>query len=141
MDFKHEGESLPAGTQYLELVDSLIDVFKEKNISHVEVVFMDYKLDGMGKRIVEDGQHVIQIRPIGIKAINDQVREELKVAYNPKTLFSLLVLWIDRSVGKLGTLSLHPDIPGMPERKEGELQQWEQEATAYYLQRRVPKKT
>jgi hypothetical protein len=50
MDFADEGKVQPAGTQYLGLIDSLIDLLKNKDVSDVEVVFISYKLDSKGER-------------------------------------------------------------------------------------------
>jgi hypothetical protein len=78
MKFAHEGKAQPAGTQFLGLVDSLIDLFKQPGISEVDVVFINYKVDAKGERIVEGGMNVEEIRAVGIRAINKEVQEELR---------------------------------------------------------------
>jgi hypothetical protein len=141
MGFADEGKVQPAGTQYLGLIDSLIDLFKNKDVSDVEVVFISYKLDAGGEKIVEDGQHVVEIRPIGIRAINAEVREELRKQYDLAPMMSLMVLWLRRNVGKegrLGTLSFKPVAPGKTQPEKGDFDPWEKKAISFYLHRRCP---
>jgi hypothetical protein len=140
VSFEDEGKVQPAGTQYLGLIDSLIDLFKDRSASDVEVVFIQYKLVN-GEKVVEDGQHVVEIRPIGIRAIVPEVREELRKQYDSAPLVSLMVLWMRRNVGKegkMGVLAFHPVAPGERARQEHEYKPWESKAISWYLQRRCP---
>lgn len=144
MDEFADGKVQPAGTQYLGLIDSLIDLFKNPDVSDVEVVFISYKLDSKGERIVEDNQHVVEIRPIGIRGIGDQVKQELRKQYELAPLMSLMVLWLNPKVGKegkLGTMSFKPVPPGKNAPAKGDFDSWEKKAIGFYLQRRSPKKT
>lgn len=141
MNLADEGKVQPAGTQYLGLIDSLIDLFKSKEATDVEVVFISYKLDAKGEKIVEDNQNVVEIRPIGIRAINAEVREELRKQYESAPLMSLMVLWLRRNVGKegrLGILSFKPAAPGKTKPEKEDHDPWEKKAISFYLHRRCP---
>jgi hypothetical protein len=136
VQFGDEGKVQPAGTQYLGLIDSLIDLFENPEVSDVVVVFISFKLDDEGERIVRDGQNVAQIRPIGIYSIDDDVKAELKKQHDVAPLLSLLVLWRRRNAtqtdpeGKLGILQFRP--VGLA---ENDYEPWEREAISYYLHR------
>jgi hypothetical protein len=85
--------------------------------------------------------HVVEIRPIGIRAIVPEVREELRKQYDSAPLVSLMVLWMRRSVGKegkMGVLAFHPVAPGEKAPQEHEYKPWESKAISWYLQRRCP---
>jgi hypothetical protein len=140
MKFEDEGKLQPAGTQFLGLIDSLIDIFKEPGVSDVEVHFTALKLDEKGERIVEDGQNVAQTRLIGIRAINDEVKEELRNAYEVEPLISLMVLWMrSASTGrKMGMLKFQPVQPGKPAPKDADYEPWEKLAISDYVRRRIP---
>src|ERR1035438_6283432 len=127
MKFPDEGKMQPAGTQFLGLIDSLIDIFKEPGVSNVEVHFTALKLDEKGERIVEDGQNVAQTRLIGIRAINDEVKEELRKAYEVEPLISLMVLWMRSAPEgrKMGMLKFQPVQPGKPVPKDADYETWE----------------
>ena len=141
MKFADEGKIQPSGTQFLGLIDSLIDIFKEPGISDVEVHFTALKLDDKGERIVEDGQHVAQTRLIGIRAINDEVKEKLREVYEaPEPLISLMVLWMRSAATgkKMGMLKFHPVRPGQPTPKKADYETWEKLAISDYVRRRIP---
>src|SRR5262244_937700 len=94
MTTKKDGMPQPAGAQFLGLVDSLFDLFNETSISNIEVVFISYKLDSKGEKIVEDSHYVGQIRFLGVKNISKEVREELRKQCHTAPLLSLMVLCI-----------------------------------------------
>jgi hypothetical protein len=130
----------PPGTQFLGLFDSLIDIFKEPGISDVEVHFTALKLDDKGDRIVEGGQRVAQTRLIGIRAINDEMKDELRKAYEAAPLISLMVLWMRSAATgkKMGMLKFQPVPPGQPAPKEADYETWEKLAISDYVRRRIP---
>jgi hypothetical protein len=135
MKFADEGKPQPAGTQFLGLVDSLIDLFKEPGVENVEVIFVNYTLDEKGERVVEDNQHVVEFHAMHIRGIGPEVQAELKKSYAKDLLVSLLVLWQPPAKpGKLGTLKFHPVVPGKP-IEAGRFEMWEQEVIAGYMQR------
>jgi hypothetical protein len=141
MKFSDEGERLPAGTQFLALIDSLIDIFREPGVSDVEVHFTALKLDEKGERIVEDGQNIAQTHLIGVSAINDAAKEKLRAVYEARApLLSLMVLWMHSSPTgrKMGMLKFHPVPPGQPVPKKGDYEIWEKRAISDYVRRRIP---
>jgi hypothetical protein len=135
MRFENEGKAQPAGTQFLGLVDSLIDLFKEPNISEVEVVFVSYKLDAKGNKIVEDNQHVAEIRWLGLNSIGEENREKLRGEYDKAPMLSLMVLWLRPSAERLGVANFPPIIPGQPLPQKGAYTQWEKTSIAAYMRR------
>jgi hypothetical protein len=142
MKFADEGKLQPAGTQFLGLIDSLIDIFKEPEVSDVEVVFTSLKVDEKGEAIVEDGQNIAEIRPIGIRLLNDVVKEELRKAYEARPLRSLLVLWMRRdgpNKRKMGKLKFQPVEPGKLPPKTVIDEPQDKVAISDYLRRRVSK--
>jgi hypothetical protein len=140
MRFADEGKLQPAGTQFLGLIDSLIDIFKEPGVSDVEVHFTALKRDDKGEQVVEDGQNVAQTRLIGIRAINDEVKEELRKAYEVEPLISLMVLWMHSAPRgrKMGMLKFQPVQPGKPARKDADYEPWDKLAISDYVRRRIP---
>src|ERR1019366_7156257 len=75
--------------------------------------------------------HVVEIRPIVIRAIVPEVREELRKQHDSAPLVSLMVLWMRRSVGKegkMGVLAFHPVAPGEKAPQEHEYKPWESKA-------------
>jgi hypothetical protein len=135
MKFANEGMRQPAGTQFLGVVDSLIDLFKEPSISGVEVIFISYKLDEKGEKVVADNQQVAEIRAVGITGIGPQTQETLREQYDKSPMLSLMVLWRRPSAEKLGILKFQPIIPGQPFPRKAEYEQWEQAAIAAYIHR------
>jgi hypothetical protein len=134
-------EVQPAGAQYLGLVDALIDLFESREATDVEVVFINYKIDTTGEKIMEDDHYVVAIRPILIQAINAEVREELRKQYELVPLMSLMVLWLRRNVdkeGKLGVLSFKRVARGKGKPGNEDYDPWEMEAISLYLHRRCP---
>ena len=81
---------LPPETLFPKLIDSLRDVFAKPDVERVEVFFINYKLDEKGKRVVEDNQHVAEIRPVGISGLSDETKEVLKQQFDwrPSCLYS-----------------------------------------------------
>jgi hypothetical protein len=140
MKFSDEGEILPAGTQFLGLIDSLIDIFREPGVSDVEVHFTSLKVDDKGERIVEDGQNVAQTRLIGVRAINDGAKEELRRAYESQPLISLMVFWMRAAPTgkKMGMLKFQPVQPGKPAPTDADYETWEKLAISDYVRRRIP---
>jgi hypothetical protein len=142
MTFQDEGKPQPAGTQFLGLISSLIDIFREPGVSDVEVMFTTLKADEKGEHIVEEGQKLAQTQYLGIKGLNDQVKEKLRSMYEAPSggLISLMVLWM-RSDGKggkkLGIQKFAPIKPGPHMPKPGEYESWEKEAISDYVRRRV----
>lgn len=130
---KRNGPFSP-GTQFASLMNSLIDLFKDPSVSDVEVVFISFKLDGMGERVVEDNQHVAQIRAVGITGISDEMEDTLKEQYEMSPLISLLVLWTRPSTEKLGILKFYPVTPDNPDPTPN-YEDWEKRAISAYMVR------
>jgi hypothetical protein len=130
MRFENDGRVQPAGTQFLGLIDSLIDIVKEPGVSDVEVMFTSLKVDGEGKRIVEAGQNVADTRYIGIKGLNDETKDKLREMYQASPLVSLMVLW--KSDGKprkkIGMLKFQSFQPGHKAPTDLEYEKYEKQA-------------
>ncbi len=137
MNLADEGKVQPAGTQFLALVDSLIDMFQKPGISHVEVIFVHYKLDGKGEKILENGKHVASINALAITGISPEIREEIRKNSEDPSLMSQMILYRDAAKpGGPGILKFRPVGPGhlSPAKYEA----WEIEALRNYAQRNKP---
>jgi hypothetical protein len=125
---------LPPETLFPKLIDSLRDVFAKPDVERVEVFFINYKLDEKGERVVENNQHVAQIRPVGISGLSDETEEVLKQQFGSAPVLSLLVLWSRPRVEKLGILKFWRANPEHP-IPETDHEEWEQTAIRDYLDR------
>ena len=117
-----------------KLIDSLREVFTKPDVERVEVFFIGYKLDEKGERVVEDNQHVAQIRPVGISGLSDETEQVLKQQFDLAPIFSLLVLWSRPRGEKLGILKFWPANSEDPVPKTDYLE-WEQVAIRDYMDR------
>jgi hypothetical protein len=137
MNLADEGKVQPAGTQFLALVDSLIDLFQKPGISHVEVVFVHYKLDAKGEKVLENNKHVASIDALAITGISLEIREEIRKKSEDPSLISQMVLYRDAAKpGGPGVLKFRPVGPGQPSTAQYEA--WEIEALLSYAQRNNP---
>lgn len=124
----------PPENLFAKLLDSLREVFLKPEVEHVEVDFIHYKMDGKGEKVVEDGHHIAQIRPVGISGLDEEVEGVLREQFAMGPNLSLLILWSRPRVEKLGILkfcranSEHP-IP------ETDYEAWEQLAIRAYMDR------
>jgi hypothetical protein len=125
----------PPGTQFSSLMNSLADLFRDPTVSDVEVVFIGFKLDHMGEKIVEDNQNIAQIRAIGITGISDETQEALREQYEMAPLISLLALWTRQSTQKLGILKFYSVTPDNPHPKSPHYDAWEKKAIRAYIDR------
>jgi hypothetical protein len=127
-------EPSPAGTQFSSLMNSLNDIFKDPSVSDVAVIFISLKLDDLGEKVVEDNQHVAQIRVVGVNGISEEIQESLRQQYETSPLISLLVLWTRRSPQKLGILKFCPVTPDNPDPTP-DYEDWEKRAVSAYMER------
>jgi hypothetical protein len=135
MKFADEGNPQPAGTQFLGLMDSLIDLFNNPDISHVEVVFVSYKLDEKGEHIQKDGKYIAEIHAIAITGISPKIKEELRKHSETDALFSQMILYCDASRPKgMGILKFRSLAPGTEQGYE----EWEMKAILNYRDRNGP---
>lgn len=127
-------EPSPPGTQFSSLMNSLADLFRDHNVSDVEVIFISLKLDDMGEKVVEDNQHIAQIRAVGINGMSDETQDALREQYEMFPLISLMVLWTRRSTQKLGILKFYPITPDNP-YPAPDYEDWEKRAIGAYMGR------
>jgi hypothetical protein len=127
-------EPSPPGTQFSSLMNSLADLFRDHNVSDVEVIFISLKLDDMGEKVVEDNQHIAQIRAVGINGMSDETHDALREQYEMFPLISLMVLWTRRSTQKLGILKFYPITPDNP-YPAPDYEDWEKRAIGAYMGR------
>jgi len=136
-ELKKRSEVFPADTKLQKLLESLTDLFTESEVSNVEVAFISYKLDTSGEKVVEENQHVAQIRAVGITGIDQETQEVLKEQYEMAPLISILILWMRPSSEKLGILQFRAVTPDEPTPKAGEYQDWEKQAISAYIDRNL----
>jgi hypothetical protein len=133
MKLAEEGKVQPAGTHFLGLVDSLIDLFNQPGISHVEVIFVHFKLDAKGEKIVENKMNVAEINAMAITGISPEIQEELRKKSEQPMLISQMILWRDAAnPGGLGIAKFR----SVEAKKEYE--DWEKNAILSYYDRNKP---
>jgi hypothetical protein len=126
---------LPPETLFPKLIDSLREVFAKPDVERVEVLFIGYKLDQKGERVVADNQHIAQITPVGISGLSDETEGTLKHQFDLSSpALSLLVLWSRPRVEKLGVLKFWRANPESPVPKT-DYEEWEQIAIRDYIDR------
>jgi len=123
------------GTHFSALVESLDRVWTDSRRANVEVVFISFKLDDNGERIVDDGQNVAEIRAYGIHELDDETRHLLKNEFDKFSLLSMLILWTRYGAGKLGILKFQPVREGEPIPEQATYEEWEGKAIIAYLDR------
>jgi hypothetical protein len=113
MNLADEGKVQPAGTHFLGLIDSLIDLFNKPGISHVEVVFAHFKVNAKGEKILENKKNVAEIRAVAITGISPEIQEELRKKSEQPMLISQMILYRDAAnPGGPGILKFRPVTPG-----------------------------
>jgi hypothetical protein len=60
----------PAGTAFLALIDALIDLTKDPNVSNIEVGMGGYEVDEQGKDKLMDGQLSVALRGVVARGMN-----------------------------------------------------------------------
>jgi hypothetical protein len=66
----------PAGTMFLGLVDELMDLVKNADVSRIEVVMAGYELDRDGEKKLINGKHSIAQRAFKIRGMNKDVQRK-----------------------------------------------------------------
>lgn len=130
------GEVHPAGTEFLGLIDALIDLTKDPNVSNIEVVMGSYEGDEQGKDKLIDGQLSVALRSFIVRGMNKDVQEQLRKQIEAGPLSYLMILWTDRSAKGLGILTFDPETK---QRKPGVagLDKVQKSAVSDYLQRQT----
>jgi hypothetical protein len=132
----------PAGTAFLGLVEALIDLQNDPDVSNIEVVMGSYEVDEQGKDKLIDGQLSVEMRPMIVRGMNKDVQEELRKQIDARPLSYLMILWTERSSkGPLGMMLFDP-VTKQEKQKPGGiagLDKVEKSAIADYLQRAVKK--
>lgn len=128
----------PAGTAFLGLIEALIDLKNDPNVSNIEVVMGSYEVDEQGKDKLVDGQLSVEMCSMIVKGMNKDVQEQLRKEIDARPLAYLLILWTDRSArGPLGIMIFDPVTKQQAQKQGGMagLDKVEKSAIASYLQR------
>jgi hypothetical protein len=123
------------GTAFAALLEDLARLSDDPKCANLEVTFLSKKLDEDGHKVVHDGAHVAEIRPIGIRVFDEESRAFLKQEFERFPVLSILVLWTRYGAGKLGILQLRPIHADEDTPVTGEYEEWEGRAIAAYLDR------
>jgi len=127
----------PAGTAFLALIEALIDLKNDPNVSNIEVVMGSYEVDEHGKDKLVDGQLSVALRSMIVRGMNQDVREELRKQVEVGPLAYLMILWTDQS-GKESPLGIMTFDPVTKQQNHGGvagLDKVQKSAIADYLQR------
>jgi hypothetical protein len=132
----------PEGTVFLGLIEALIDLKNDRNVSNIEVVMGSYEVDEHGKDKMIDGQLSVEMRPMIVRGMNKDVQEQLRKEIDSRPLAYLMILWTERSArGPLGMMLFDPVTKQEKQQPGGlaGLDKVEKSAIADYLQRAVKK--
>jgi hypothetical protein len=89
-------ETNPAGTMFLSLIEELMDLVGNPDVSRIEVVMASYDLDEhRGKKLV-GGKHSIAKRAFVIRGMNKDVQENLRIEFDSGPITHLIILWTER---------------------------------------------
>jgi len=126
----------PAGTAFLGLIDALIDLTKDPNVSNIEVVMGSYEVDEQGKDKLVDGQLSVALRGFAVRGMNKDVQEGLRKQIEAGPLAYLMILWTDRSrkESPLGIMTFDPVTKRQKQGMAG-LDKVQKSAISEYLQR------
>ena len=124
----------PPENLFAKLLDSLREVFLKPDVEHVEVNFIHYKIDDKGEKVVRDGHHIAEIRPVGLSGLDDAVEKVLQAQFEMGPNLSLLILWSRPRIEKLGILKFCRANPEHP-IPETDYEAWEQMAIRAYMDR------
>lgn len=125
----------PPGTAFTTLLEELDSLSRDSKCTNLEVVFLNSKLDDNGQKVVHDGAHTAEIRPIGIHVFDEDARTFLKQQFDQSPVLAILVLWTRYGTGKLGLLQLRPVREEEDTPVAGEYEEWEGRAISSYLDR------
>jgi hypothetical protein len=124
-----------AGTAFLGLIDALIDLTGDPNVSNIEVVMGSYEVDEQGQDKLIDGQLSIALRGVVVRGMNKAVQEELRKQIEAGPLSYLMILWTDRAgKGTLGILTFDP-VTKEQTSGTGSLDKVQKSAISDYLRR------
>lgn len=129
----------PAGTAFLGLIEALIDLKNNPNVSNLEVVMGSYEVDEQGEDKLIEGQPSVALRGMKVRGMNREVQEEIRKQIDAAPLAYLMILWADRS-RKESPLGIMTFDPATKQPKSGGiagLDKVEKSAISDYLQRAV----
>ena len=132
-------EANPAGTMFLGLVDELMDLVKNSDVSRLEVVMAGYELDKDGEKKLISGKHSIAQRAFKIRGMNKDVQEKLREQFDAGPINYLMILWMERfqNESKMGILTFDPVTRQKRERGAFDYDNVEKSAISDYLQRQT----
>jgi hypothetical protein len=105
MDLMHNVN--PAGTMFLGLVDQLIDLTGDPNVSKIEIAMASYEPNNNEEK--QDKQS-IAIRSFVVNGMNKEIQEQIRQQFDAKPLTHLMILWKERfeNENKLGIYIFDP---------------------------------
>ncbi len=129
----------PAGTAFLGLIEMLIDLVNNPDVSRIEIVMGSYEADEQGKDKLVDGQLSIALRPFIVRGMNKAVQDELRKEMEAGPLSYLMVLWMEQfeKENKLGLFLIDPETKQQKAPGVAGLDKIEKSAIADYLQRQT----
>jgi hypothetical protein len=127
----------PAGSATLGLIETLIDLVKNPDVSRIEVAMARYRLDAQGMKIMmEDGKHSIAIRSLEVKDMDTDTQEKLRRELEAVPISCLMVLWMQGTGkdSKLGAATFDPETQSRKARAST-LDEVDRFAISDYIQR------
>lgn len=134
-ELKKNVKIYPPGTQFVRLMEELERLLEDQQCANIEVTLLSNKLNDRGEKLASEGIYVAEIRPIGIRVLDEDTRRFLKQEYERLPLLSMLVLWTRYGAGKLGILKFQPVSENEPVPVNADYAEWESKAIAAYLDR------
>jgi hypothetical protein len=87
----------PAGTLFLGLIEELIDLLQDPNVSRIEVVIGGHEVDENDKPKLVDGKESFALRPFAISGMDTQVQEALRREIESGPVNLLMIFCVDRT--------------------------------------------
>jgi hypothetical protein len=100
----------PPGTMFLGLIEELIDLVKNSDVSRIEVIMASYDLDEHGEKKLVGGEHSVAKRAFVIRGMNKDVQNKLREQFDAGPITHLVILWMERfqNESKMGILTFDP---------------------------------
>ena len=100
----------PAGTMFLGLIEELMDLVGNPDVSRIEVLMACYELDEHGEKKLVGGKHSIAKRAFVIRGMDKAVQDELREQFDAAPLTHMMILWMEQfqNERKMGIASFDP---------------------------------
>jgi hypothetical protein len=98
------------GTMFLGLIEEVMDLLKDPDVSRIEVIMASYDLDEHSEKKLVGGKHSVAKRAFVIRGMNKDVQDKLREQFDAGPITHLMILWMERfqNESKMGILTFDP---------------------------------